>query len=402
MTNPKLPRFMWLSNAPWAKTGYGNQTALFLPEFQRLGYDPAVTAFWGLNGAVLHWNNVRVYPKGFHNYGQDIVAANTLHWETNVMFSLMDAWVCNPAMYPPSVYWIPWFPVDHDPLPPPVRDKVSKAFRRIVFTKFAQRVCREAGLDSYYVPHGVNTEIFHPLPDRKEARKFLGWKEDKFVIAMVAANKGAPSRKAFPQILQAIKKFSEGKEDVGLYLHTRKNEAGEESGVNLPELVSYLGITPLVGYADQYQTMLGFDDQYMNAVYNAADVHLLVSMGEGFGIPIVEAQAAGCPVIVGDWTSMGELCFSGWKVPKSQMDPYWTPLGSYQFLPRVEGIWEAMEKAFKMRGNADYRKRARKGALAYSHTKIADKYWAPVLRDIFEHTESLEHLKNADLVEEEK
>lgn len=39
-------------------------------------------------------------------------------------------------------------------------------------------------------------------------------------------------------------------------------------------------------------------------------------LGEGFGIPIIEAQAAGCPVIVTDCTAMTELCLSGWLIEK--------------------------------------------------------------------------------------
>jgi glycosyltransferase involved in cell wall biosynthesis len=107
-----------------------------------------------------------------------------------------------------------------------------------------------------------------------------------------------------------------------------------------------------------------------------------VSMGEGFGIPIVEAQSSGCPVIVGGWTSMSELCFSGWKVREREADPYWTPLASYQYTPRIDAIKDRLEQAYQMRGNMDYRSRARDGALAYDADKITEKYWKPVLETI--------------------
>jgi len=113
------------------------------------------------------------------------------------------------------------------------------------------------------------------------------------------------------------------------------------------------------------------------------DVFSLVTMGEGFGIPIIEAQACGVPVIVGDWTSMPELCFSGWKVSKADTEPVFTNIAAFHYLPRAAAIAEQMDNAYQMRGNQDYRKRARKAALAYGADKIVEKYWKPAL-DVIE------------------
>ena len=103
---------------------------------------------------------------------------------------------------------------------------------------------------------------------------------------------------------------------------------------------------------------------------------------EDFGIAIVEAQAAGCPVIVGDWTAMPELCFSGWKVDKREAKPFWNSAEVFQYYANPEAIYERLEAAYRMRGNQDYRKRARQGALAYDADKVTEKYWKPVLAEI--------------------
>ncbi len=378
-------RLTWLSNAPWAPTGYGNQSKLFLPELaETLGHEIGILSFYGLEGGILHWNGMQVYPRGFDPYGNDVITAHTIHFQARLCISLMDSWVINvDAINQGSMKWVPWFPIDHTPLPPPIYDRVSKAYKRIVFSKFGQKQVEDAGLDCYYVPHGIDTKMFHPVP-MKEARDLLGFPQDKFIIGMIAANKGNPSRKAFPQNLEAFAKLRQKHDDVLLYLHCSKSEHGEHDGVNLPEICEHLGL--VVGedvmFCDPYSYMLGYSDVFMNALYNSFDVHLLVSMGEGFGIPIVEAQSAGCPVIVGDWTSMGELCFSGWKVPLEGADPYWTPLGAYQFVPRIDAIYEQMESAYRMKGNQTYRKHARKGALRYDKHKITKKYWKPVLEEI--------------------
>lgn len=389
-------RISWLSNAPWARTGYGNQTLLFVPRLQKLGHELQISAFYGMEGGILNWNGIPVYPRGYHPYGQDVMGAHAAHFRADVMISLLDAWVFEPQMLTGGTRWATWFPVDHDPVPPPVLAKVQKAWARIVYSRHAERLVKEAGLDCYYVPHGVDTKQFRPI-DRVEARKTLQWPDDKFIVGMVAANKGTPSRKAFQQNITAFAELKKKHPDVMFYLHTVAGE--ENAGMNLPIFIESLGLsygfigrcdpkTVDVLLPDQYQQLIGINDDFMNGVYNAMDVHLLASMGEGFGIPIVEAQAAGCPVIVGDWTAMSELCFSGWKVGKADAEPFYTPLGSYQFLPHTGAITERLEAAYRMKGNQDYRDRARDGALKYDADKVTEKYWKPVLDDMWERIEA--------------
>jgi glycosyltransferase involved in cell wall biosynthesis len=375
-------KIMWLSNAPWACTGYGNQTAMFTPRLQKIGHEMAITAFYGLEGRILNNNGIPVYPKGNLTYGNDVMDTHTRHFGAEVCISLIDAWVIDPRYFVSGVKWIPWFPVDMEPLPPPVKRQVAQAYRRIVFSRFGERMVQDAGLDCYYVPHGVDTNIFRP-GDKAAAKKFLRLPEDKFVVGMVAANKGNPSRKAFCENIAAFKVLHDKHPDTVLYLHTFKGEQGGQA-INLPEFVRSLGLVEGkdVFFCDQYMQLIGFADDYMAAAYNAMDVHLLVSMGEGFGIPILEAQACGTPVIVGDWTSMSELCFSGWKVSKKEAHPFYTPLASYQWIPKVEAIADRLEQAYRMAGNADYSKAARKGALPYDADKVTEKYWNPILAEI--------------------
>ena len=49
------------------------------------------------------------------------------------------------------------------------------------------------------------------------------------------------------------------------------------------------------------------DNADLPAVYNLADCFVLPSFYEGFGIPILEAQACGCPVIISDSGPMKEV-----------------------------------------------------------------------------------------------
>jgi isocitrate lyase len=80
---------------------------------------------------------------------------------------------------------------------------------------------------------------------------------------------------------------------------------------------------------------------------------------------------------------MGELCFSGWKITKAEADPvYQQYFDAFQYRVRVDAVVHRMLKAYEMRGNNEYRSRARDGALAYDADKVTEKYWKPILADI--------------------
>lgn len=386
-------RINWHSNAPWSPTGYGNQTKIFTPRIKQLGHEVSITAFYGLQGGMIDVNGIRIYPNGKHPYGQDIIGASASLDNAQAIISLMDVWVMQPENIPSNIGWFPWFPIDCQPIPSVVLEKAARARKGITMSMFGQAMAEQAGLETYYVPHGVETKVFKP-GNMSEARSRLGWPENKFIVGMVAANKGVPPRKSFFEQITAFKALKQIHPDTMLYLHTDDGQHGGET-VDLVRYCNTLGLR--VGYVtggqvsgdidvllpDQYTYLLGFPDPYMVDVYNALDVLMLVSLGEGFGIPLIEAQACGCPVITGDWTSMAELCFSGWKIPKEEARPTWHPFfNAWQWSVQPEAVVRRLVKAYDMKGNQDYRTRARDGAKRYDADRVTEKYWKPVLEDI--------------------
>ena len=65
-----------------------------------------------------------------------------------------------------------------------------------------------------------------------------------------------------------------------------------------------------LGLADRVKEIQP-DDATLNALYAAAHAMVFVSRAEGFGWPIIEAQAADCPVICSDRTSVPETAGEG-------------------------------------------------------------------------------------------
>lgn len=391
-------RITLFGNSPFASTGYGNQFKLFAPLIQQLGHDVNIQAFYGheMFCSPINWNGIPITGRGFHPYGMDVILPHQKMVKSDIFLSLMDAWVFDPEVIN-QVRWVPWFPVDSDPLPPPVFNKVRHAFHRLVYSRFAEKQLNNFNLDCTYIPHGVDTKVFKPLgySGKIIAREKIGLPKDAFIVGMVAANKGYPSRKAFEENIAAFLQLKKLHSDAFLFMQTMAGEDGREC-VNLPGYCQAIGLQlgKDVLFCDQYVNgVTGFPDEYMVDLYNAMDVLLSVSRGEGFGIPILEAQACGTPVITGDWTAMGEITFSGWKVDREDTTPEFTRLSSYQFIPHIGAIVEKLIAAYNMRGNDDYAKRARKGAEAFDVRKITEKFWKPTLEGIAERIGTIEKLK---------
>jgi glycosyltransferase involved in cell wall biosynthesis len=371
-------KILWHSNAPWAATGYGVQTRLFTPRIRDLGYDVAISAFYGLEGASINWSGMKVYPRAFHPYGMDVLASHAKDHGADVVISLVDAWVMDHERM--GARWAPWFPVDHDPMPEAVADTVRHAFQPIVYAKHAEQSAKDAGLSVAYVPHGVDTSVYSPTP-QAEARARFGLPEDAFVVGMVAANKGKPSRKALPTQLEAFGRFHADHPDAILYLHTHLMP--DMDGLNLPAVMQACGVPEdAVRVCDQYRNIMGYADEVMATLYSSMDVLLSATMGEGFGVPIIEAQACGTPVIVGGWTAMPELVGQGWVV--TDHERVLTPMNAYQYQPTLDGVLEGLEAAYAVRGDQKVRDDARAFAMRYDVDEVTKTYWAPVLADMAE------------------
>jgi glycosyltransferase involved in cell wall biosynthesis len=372
-------KIAWYSNAPWAGTGYGQQTDIFTELLTANGHDVAILANYGLNGAPRGWKGMPVYPGGYDMWANDVLSLHSRHHfnESNgLILTLCDVWVIkNPALK--QMPMASWVPIDHTPIPP----KVAQFFAEynshpIAMSKFGLAELQNLGFDASYVPHGIDTDVFRPVTEigGRSVREVLGLPDDAFVVGMNAANKGSQKiRKSFPQVFLAFAMFCKKRPDAILYLHTEK--FGHSAGVDLIRLAQACGVPEdSIMYTDQYAYRMGLKPEMLAAMYSAFDVLASPSMGEGFGIPVVEAQACGVPVIVSDATAQPELCGSGWTVGGV---PDWDEAqASWFHLPDVFEIAAAMDEAYEGQGD---REKARQFALGYHHTTVYEDHWVPTL-----------------------
>jgi glycosyltransferase involved in cell wall biosynthesis len=355
-----------------------------LPEFGGR-QNIAQFAWYGLQGGMHNVEGFRIYPAGMDHYGNDVIGSHTKDFGANIVVSLIDVWVMrDTAQSIAPALWLPWLPIDHDPVPEPVLNSLKGAHMPLTYSKWGHDLLKATGVDNHYIPHGIEPNTYRVNPDVASIKKFKAelLRCNGHLSVMVAANKGYPDRKAFQVQLRAWANFAKDKPDARLYIHTEPTPM--YGGVDLPKLATNLGIDAKVIFPDRYQYYKGLPAEYLAMVYNAADVLMANSMSEGFGIPIIEAQACGTPVITTDFSSMPELVRWGYKIAPADM--FWTPMGAWQAWPDVRGITDALNEQYEQwAGGWSMSQRLKVSAAIhneFSWDSIVRDQWAPFVAKI--------------------
>jgi len=370
------------SNSPANGTGYGQQVAQLAPRLIAAGHEVAISAMTGANGGPSEWDGILCYPPGMQPFSSDVIGFHARHFfggGPGLVLILYDAWCMDPAATAGLATAI-WTPVHSKGLSAGDRAFFSMAqVLPIAMSRHGERVLSGTGLDVRYAPHGIDCTTFRPLDQgqRDAVREALNIPLDAFLVTMVAANKGkAPNRKAFAESLQAFAKFRKRHPEARLFLHTLMSRA--HGGIALVKIIQQLGLTDAVHFSEQYPLVSGlFGADYVAGVMGASDVFLNPSMGEGFGLPSVEAQACGIPVITGDNSAQPELFGAGWL---TECQPYWEDDDeTWWATPLVKAISSNLSKAHQHARDPGLRVKAREFAERFDADLVFAEYWKPLL-----------------------
>lgn len=168
-----------------------------------------------------------------------------------------------------------------------------------------------------YVPHGIDSSIFHPINEMKlsrhhqwdelqeESKKLRGDNPNKFIVMW---NNRNIHRKHPGDVILAYKHFCQlvdknggnAVDDCILFMHTQPIDP---NGTDLVALVGEL--------CSEYPVL--FDEnivpsEKMNILYNCADVVMNMASNEGFGLGTAEALAAGTPIVVNVTGGLQDQC----------------------------------------------------------------------------------------------
>ncbi len=378
-------RLLWSSNAPWAPSGYGAQTLQVVKRLKAAGHDIAIASNYGLQARMTVDDSlpeVPVLPSQYDGIGNDILPAHYTAWRNHdgidtptYLITLYDVWPYQRERFR-EIPTASWVPVDHYPAPPKVIEWCQE-HDTIAMSRFGQERLEAAGVTTTYIPHAIERDVYKPIDGAREA---LGYDEEAFIVLITAANKGNnPMRKAWNEMFGALAIFMAKHPDVIVHIHS------EKVGAQSPDLREILDAwhidTDRVNWTPQYLLKVGqIGPEDVNRLYNAADVLLATSMGEGFGVPVIEAQAAGTPVIVSNWTAQPELVGGGWI---ADVQPWWDVVqSSFLATPIISSIISRLEDAYEARGDQAIRQKALDKAAEYDADKVFEEAWVPFIASL--------------------
>jgi glycosyltransferase involved in cell wall biosynthesis len=336
-------------------TGYGEVSENILHRFDPDKYDIQVLAC-NYNGiAPIHPSRFPVW--GCHSaYAVNEIQTVFDEVKPDILFTLNDGYVM-PTYYNllgkrlDKCKWVGYVVFDGTPLDhwPAVLKYIDAV---LVPNQWEKDMLLQIGINTTVISHGVDCDVFKPIKEEERAaykKKLLGIDNaDRFVFGMVSKNF---SRKRFSELIHAFKIF---KYEMGLKFDKEPILVLYPSGkdplqIDLPVVCSRVGLKKLDTAIIKPPDGRGLTRDEMNQIYNMFDVNCLVSVGEGYGLSIINSCACGKPTVAINNTVMP---YHAKEIPMYLADPLKQPTffdrnnNLVCYLPDVVKLAETLKKAY--------------------------------------------------------
>jgi D-inositol-3-phosphate glycosyltransferase len=328
----------------------------------------------GYSGEIIRDRDLTIYPT--NPKGGDVFAAfqaQRLIDEIRpaLIFILHDIWVFEYYLrllgpYRDRLKIAGYIPLDGKITNPQDAAPLAQADRVIAYTEFARRQFEQAfqklraNGDARdfppveIIPHGVDRDSFFPFPElsqaafasvgRAAAKKKVFFDLADVENSFVVLNASRPDgRKRVDLTIEGFARFAADKPaNVRLCLHhalLAEPEAGRLQALIQQHCPERISLNPLPGGV--------VSDDALNMLYNASDVGINTSMGEGWGLVNFEHGAAGAAQIVPDHTACGEL----WRGRAELITPARSYTPEFSVLEMAEvsaaGVAQALENLYR-------------------------------------------------------
>lgn len=326
------------ADSPTVNTGFGVVTKNIL---RRL-YDTGKYEFnvWGINYVGIPYDHeefpYNIYPAALSQtgdlYGRQQFLDFMMNTEFDILWCLNDPFIISTFLSeavvafrreaPEKIFqWIFYFPIDTPHFKKSWVVPIMTADFPVCYNSWTYKKLIEAApelkkkLKTVY--HGIDEKTFYPLPEEEiKAFKKDYWrdwiKEDTFLIVNVNRNQ---QRKDFYRTLKAFKLFKKKHPNSHLYMHCKIDDMGG----NLLEMAAQVGLKARedFSYPDpkRFHPAMGLPIEVLNQIYNAADVVVSTTLGEGCGLSAYEAMATKTAIVMPDNTALIETMAEGRGMP---------------------------------------------------------------------------------------
>ncbi len=328
------------------------------------------------DGAAHDWPwTLHQAARGSSVYGYDQLATLIDELQPQLIFLLYDiAFQAPYLLHIRAAKWQPkvvmYTPVEAGPIAPELLERLTGLSRYVMYTEYGRDVIenslvqlRECNPDFKFptlevIPHGTDGGRFFPIDDaaeaqapetdkarRKAARQHLKIDDpnhpDAFIV--LNANRNMP-RKRIDLTMQGFALFARDKPpNVKLYLHM----ATEDSGWNVLILAKRYGIYDrlIMTRADNVRPQLL--DAELNWIYNACDVGITTTTGEGWGMVSFEHAATRAAQIVPRHTSLAALWAGSAEFIEPVSTTTWPGNLTEGHIVSVEGVAAALQRLYE-------------------------------------------------------
>jgi len=341
----------------------------------------------------------QLYPasKGESVYGYDQISPLIEQIHPAIVFLLYDipfqpVYLEKLRQASPKLKIVMYSPVESGPIAPELTSRLQGVSRYVLFTEYGRREI-ESSLQLVrqndprfqfpaleVIPHGVDKDRFYPLdgdngagqdaiPARRlMARRKLGFDEPEILHAFIVlnANRNMP-RKRIDLTMQGFARFARDKPaNVKLYLHM----ATADTGWNVVILAKRYGIFDRLIMTSADNKQPEFSDEQLNLLYNACDVGLTTTTGEGWGMVSFEHAATKAPQIVPHHTSLADLWAGAAEFVEPVMKLTYPGNLTEAHLVTAEGVAAALQRLYD-----DREHREALGAAAYRNATRTELNW---------------------------
>lgn len=332
-------------------TGFGRVTKEIGERLVRAGIDVRVLAMNHRGEPVKGDLAGRVYPLGFLEQHFNNLSARAIdgtlwerltddEWKPDGILAVADVSGLLGYIGPHFEAWrtVPiwhYCPIEGDNLQPLWR-QLWQVIQPVAMSDYGARVIGEhIGREVPRIYHGVDSDTFHPatpgnplhvqgttLRSKDDCKELFGVTPDRKVLFRADRN---AKRKRYDLLLRAFGEIAAADESVDLVLHCLPHDA---EGIDLRQEIMRLpeDIAPRVKFTNMHDTFRGLDDEGLCALYNAADIYVSTTGGEGFGLTLAESIASGTPVVTTGWAAEVEVVGPGGVIVPPLHDSYGEPV----------------------------------------------------------------------------